>query len=80
MNAFEEGQFDVVEIVYSQFKNAATQKFEVERFLPIPKVAKKAGATKADFIFCFSAIHSYKRKNIVNCFQVEAIQCRLGSF
>jgi F-type H+-transporting ATPase subunit gamma len=51
MKAFEEKQFDVVEIVYSQFKNAGTQKFEVERFLPIPKVAKKTGATKADFIF-----------------------------
>jgi F-type H+-transporting ATPase subunit gamma len=49
--SFAEGQFDVVEIVYSQFKNAATQKFEVERFLPIPKVESKAGATKADFIF-----------------------------
>ncbi|MBL7738016.1 MAG: ATP synthase F1 subunit gamma [Chitinophagaceae bacterium] len=51
MKAFEEKQFDVAEIVYSQFKNAATQKFEVERFLPIPKVAKKAGATKSDFIY-----------------------------
>jgi F-type H+-transporting ATPase subunit gamma len=51
MKAFEERQFDVVEIVYSQFKNAATQKFEVERFLPIPKVVKKEGATKADFIY-----------------------------
>ena len=51
MKAFEEKQFDVVEIVYSQFKNAATQKFEVERFLPISKIGKKAGATKADFIY-----------------------------
>jgi F-type H+-transporting ATPase subunit gamma len=51
MKAFEEKQFDVVEVVYSQFKNAATQKFEVERFLPIPKVIKKAGVTKADFIY-----------------------------
>ena len=51
MKAFSEKEFDVVEIVYSQFKNAATQAFEVERFLPIPKVEKKAGATKADFIF-----------------------------
>jgi F-type H+-transporting ATPase subunit gamma len=51
MKAFEEKQFDVVEIVYSQFKNAATQKFEVERFLPIPKVEKVAGVTKADFIY-----------------------------
>jgi F-type H+-transporting ATPase subunit gamma len=51
MKGFAEKEFDVVEIVYSQFKNAATQKFEVERFLPIPKVEKKAGATKADFIY-----------------------------
>jgi F-type H+-transporting ATPase subunit gamma len=51
MKAFEERQFDVVEIIYSQFKNAGTQKFEVERFLPIPKVSSKAGAAKADFIF-----------------------------
>lgn len=51
MIAFEEKQFDVVELVYSQFKNAATQKFEVERFLPIPKVEKKAGAAQADFIY-----------------------------
>ena len=51
MKAFGEKQFDVVELVYSQFKNAATQRFEVERFLPIPKVEKKAGAVKADFIY-----------------------------
>ena len=51
MKAFEEKQFDVIEIVYSQFKNAATQRFEVERFLPIPKVEKKEGSKKADFIY-----------------------------
>lgn len=51
MKAFEEKQFDVVELVYSQFKNAATQRFVVERFLPIPKVEKQAGATKADFVY-----------------------------
>jgi F-type H+-transporting ATPase subunit gamma len=51
MAAYEEKQFDVVEIVYSEFKNAATQRFVVERFLPIPKVEKKAGSTSADFIF-----------------------------
>ncbi len=58
MKAFEEKKFDVIEIAYSQFKNAATQKFEVERFLPIPKVVnppagrqEKQRATKADFIY-----------------------------
>jgi F-type H+-transporting ATPase subunit gamma len=56
MKAFEEKQFDVVEVVYSEFKNAATQRFTVERFLPIPKVKSPGGsegkkAIKADFIF-----------------------------
>jgi len=51
MQAYEAKEFDVVEIVYSQFRNAATQRFELERFLPIPKVEKKEGDRKADFIF-----------------------------
>ena len=51
VKAFEEKQFDVVEIVYSEFKNAASQRFTVERFLPIPKVKKKEGVAKADFIY-----------------------------
>ncbi len=51
MKAFENGEFDAVAIVYSEFKNAATQIFKAEQFLPIPKVAIKAGAKKADFIF-----------------------------
>ncbi len=51
VKAFENKEFDVVELVYSEFKNAATQYFSVERFLPIPKTATKAGAKKTDFIF-----------------------------
>ncbi|MBX3241734.1 MAG: ATP synthase F1 subunit gamma [Chitinophagaceae bacterium] len=52
IEAFSKNEFDVVEIVYSEFKNAATQAFVVERFLPIPRVENKEGkATKADFIF-----------------------------
>ena len=51
VKAFEDREFDAVEIIYSEFKNAATQLFTVEQFLPIPKVQKKAGAKKADFIF-----------------------------
>jgi F-type H+-transporting ATPase subunit gamma len=51
MKAFQAGEFDVVELVFSEFKNAATQKFTVERFLPIPKIQQKPGAKKVDFIF-----------------------------
>lgn len=51
VEAFANKEFDVVEIVYSEFKNAATQRFTVERFLPIPKATSGAKATKSDFIF-----------------------------
>jgi F-type H+-transporting ATPase subunit gamma len=51
MNAFVNKEFDAVELVYSEFRNAATQRFTLEKFLPIPKVAKKAGAANNDFIF-----------------------------
>ena len=48
--AFMEKQFDVVEIVYSEFRNAATQKFVAERFLPIARIAPQPGSKKLDFI------------------------------
>jgi len=51
MKGFENREFDAVELVYSEFKNAATQRFVAEQFLPIPKVQQKKGAKKADFIF-----------------------------
>ena len=51
VQAFEKKEFDVVELVYSEFRNAATQKFTVERFLPIPRITPKTGARKTDFIF-----------------------------
>jgi F-type H+-transporting ATPase subunit gamma len=51
ITAFLNKEYDAVEIVYSEFKNAATQRFKVERFLPIAKVEAQQGATKADFIF-----------------------------
>jgi len=51
VQAFEAKQFDRVELVYSEFRNAATQKFTVERFLPIPRVTPPQGSKKSDFIF-----------------------------
>ncbi|MGV3527696.1 MAG: ATP synthase F1 subunit gamma [Flavisolibacter sp.] len=51
IRAFRDKEFDKVDIVYSEFKNAATQRFVVEQFLPIPKVENKESAVKADFIF-----------------------------
>lgn len=45
MSAFVNGTYDKVDIVYAQFKNAATQIFQIEPFLP---VAKSNGANNAD--------------------------------
>lgn len=51
MDAFAAKEIDAVEIVYSEFKNAATQRFVAEQFLPVPKVDNKESKKKADFIF-----------------------------
>jgi len=51
MDAFSKGEIDAVDVVYSEFKNAATQKFISEPFLPVKKSAPKKGNAKADFIF-----------------------------
>ena len=52
IEAFAKKEFDVAQVIYSEFRNAATQAFTVERFLPIPKAENKDGKTiKADFIF-----------------------------
>ena len=51
MDAFSNGEVDAVELVYSEFKNAATQNFIAEQFLPVKKTEKKKGEVNADFIF-----------------------------
>lgn len=51
MDAFINKEVDAVELVYSEFKNAATQRFVSEQFLPVLKTAKAEGQKNADFIF-----------------------------
>jgi F-type H+-transporting ATPase subunit gamma len=52
VQAFRNREFDRVEVVYSEFKNAATQRYVSEQFLPIPKTQNTGSSTaKADFIF-----------------------------
>jgi F-type H+-transporting ATPase subunit gamma len=54
MQQFEDGQYDSIDIVYAQFKNAGVQNFIVEPFLPVSKMeaAEDSGnAEVADFIF-----------------------------
>src|ERR1700712_4230692 len=41
MQGFLKGEYDRVELVYNQFKNAAVQFLTVEQLLPVPKPEKK---------------------------------------
>lgn len=49
--AFLNKEYDRVELVYSQFRNAATQKFVSEPYLPIPKIENSDNSKQSDFIF-----------------------------
>jgi len=52
MEGFLKGEYDRVELVYNQFKNAAVQILTVEQLLPVPKTEKKvdAKAMQVDYI------------------------------
>lgn len=51
MQLFADGSYDKIELVYNQFKNAATQIPTVEQFLPIAPVEDVAASTNLDYIF-----------------------------
>jgi F-type H+-transporting ATPase subunit gamma len=51
MDAFRRQEVDAVEVIYSEFKNAASQVYIAEPFLPVQRIENEGQATKADFIF-----------------------------
>lgn len=51
MESFSDLTWDVVEVVYGRFKNAATQFPEVETFLPVSTPEGPARKSRADYIF-----------------------------
>ena len=51
MKAFVDGQFDKIELVYNQFKNAAVQITMVEQFLPVQPPINKKESKSNDYIF-----------------------------
>jgi len=50
MDKFAEGEFDKIELVYNNFKNAATQIVMTEQFLPIVPMEGEAN-TNSDYLF-----------------------------
>lgn len=51
MGLYIDGTYDKIELVYNQFKNAATQLPQVEQFLPIKPIEGGEAITNSDYIF-----------------------------
>jgi F-type H+-transporting ATPase subunit gamma len=51
MSDFLEGRFDVVEVVYNEFKNVATQVIRVDTLLPLPERKPETNAVVNDYVF-----------------------------
>jgi F-type H+-transporting ATPase subunit gamma len=48
---FTSGEYDKIELVYNQFKNAATQIVQTEQFLPLAAVKSNKPVSTGDYIF-----------------------------
>ena len=48
---FVSGEYDKIEVVYNQFKNAATQIVQTEQFLPLAAIKSDKVASTGDYIF-----------------------------
>jgi F-type H+-transporting ATPase subunit gamma len=51
MEKFISGEYDKIELIYNQFKNAATQIVQTEQFLPLAPVQSDLTASVGDYIF-----------------------------
>jgi F-type H+-transporting ATPase subunit gamma len=48
---FLSGEYDRIELVYNQFKNAATQIVMTEQFLPLEPISATANSKSVDYIY-----------------------------
>lgn len=48
---FVSGEYDKIELIYNQFKNAATQIVQVEQFLPLAPIQSDVPALTGEYIF-----------------------------
>jgi F-type H+-transporting ATPase subunit gamma len=48
---FLSGEYDRIELIYNQFKNAATQIVQTEQFLPLAPIKSDVAVTAGDYIF-----------------------------
>ncbi|SIS52182.1 ATP synthase F1 subunit gamma [Belliella pelovolcani] len=65
MNAFVDGTFDKVVLVYNQFKNVATQEVMTEQFLPMASEELENGAKKSETDYILEPSRAYIIEELV---------------
>src|SRR5690554_6512971 len=64
MEEFKKGTYDKVEIIYNEFKNAATQFLNKEQFLPIEKANQEEKAA-ADYDYTYEPSRDYIEQELI---------------
>ena len=78
MDQFENDDFDKVELIYNQFKNAATQIVQVERYLPIEKT-ETTSTSNLDYVFEPSKV-KIVQELIPKSLKIQLFKALLDSF
>jgi len=79
VNDFIDGTYDRVELVYSQFENAAVQNNVIEQFLPVPVEEKKEMNSYYDYIYEPSREHII-REIIPRSLKIQFYRALLDSY
>ncbi|NHE55239.1 ATP synthase F1 subunit gamma [Cyclobacterium plantarum] len=80
MNAFVNGTYDQVQLVYNEFKNVATQLVVQEQFLPIAKLESEEGANQSSQEYIVEPSREYIIKELVpNSLKIQFYKAILDS-
>ena len=83
MKNFAAKEFDRIDLIYNQFKNAAVQQLIVEQYLPIapPKTVSQAPATKVESDYIFEPDQeTIVRELIPKTLRIQLFKAVLDSF
>ncbi len=72
MAQFIEGKYDRIDLIYNQFKNAATQRITIEQFLPVESVEAAEGSSVQPYF-----IFEPDLENLVKTLMPEALKVQL---
>ncbi len=76
---FTDQEFDRIDLIYNQFKNAATQTLAIEQFLPVIPVDHSGGASKQPFFIFEPDLETLVQTLIPEALKVQLYKALLDS-